>query len=1068
MPKRGHTSDRSQPGAQRQEADWKAPGAREHAQALVSHLLEELRLNDATSLIVARTLAREVFQARGLGGMLRVVYRNSPYYAAIDVRPELASWRHAPVSDDYWRGVSGIERAQAATACLLEEFGLDKTARQDPRSIVGLLPRSVFDWCDLGGMLDVVYAGSPTAALRAIFPALPPWRHERSRKGYWQGEEGQQRAQEATRRLIGEYGWGGLSAEEVALRVSRKMFLQHGLSGMLDAVYERRGYDALADIYPGLQPWQMSTAPSGYWSGPRRRQHGRIGTRWLIRRLGLTSAPLPEIARRLDKETFEANGLGGLLSCVYNGSPFAALQDVYPDLRPWLVRTEAPHRYWAGKDGRVHAQEALRWMLGELGLQKAPPAEVASVFDQPVFVRMGLSGMLGIVYRNSPYAALSDLFPELRPWQMKNGVPMGYWQGDEERQHAREATIWLLEQYGLQDEDPTDLAAVVAEDMFTRHGLYGMLSILYNSSPYNALTDAFPQLPKREPKTYVPKGYWQSEVGRGHAREGTRSLITSLGLDVDDPVAIAAVIDKPAFIEHGLGAPFREVYGSSAYAALSDLFPELRPWQMGSKVPQRCWQGEEGRRNGVEATRHMLVEMGLLERDSEQIAQVVDADAFERAGLITMLGKVYSGSPYEALKAIFPELRPWQMAKTPREFWQGEEGRQHAREATLWMLSRLAIEAKLGSTGLRTITKETFQQHYLGGMLANIYGNSPHDALADAIPGLLPWQVRSAPREYWQGAEGREHAREATRWLLAELGLVKVGEPIDQSAIANRIDRADFIEAGLGGMLAIVYDGGVYEALSDVAPDLIPWQMGTQVPFNYWKGEQGRENARNAMRWMLAQLGLEDASLAEVAEKVTQEIFIRFGLQGMLASVYRSSRFAALSDILPDLRPWQMGVKVPQGYWRGAGARDRSREALQWLLKAAGLADREPVSIAGTFTKELFSRFGLAGMLQKVYGGSLFCAFGDIFPDMRPWQVALPTPKGYWKGPDGRARAVEATRWLLSQLGFDPVVQREQIVASVTGKHFERLGLGGMLSCVYDDSARLALEDLHAQQLTLG
>lgn len=265
-------------------------------------------------------------------------------------------------------------------------------------------------------------------------------------------------------------------------------------------------------------------------------------------------------------------------------------------------------------------------------------------------------------------------------------------------------------------------------------------------------------------------------------------------------------------------------------------------------------------------------------------------------------------------------------------------------------------------------------------------------------------------------------------------------------------------------MLAIVYDGGVYEALSDIIPDLLPWQIGTQVPFNYWKGEQGRENARNAIRWMLVQLGLEEASPAEVAEKVTQDVFIRFGLQGMLASVYGSSRFAALSDILPDLWPWQMGAKVPQGYWLRPGARDRAREALQWLLKAAELANGKPEDIARHFTKELFSRFGLAGLLQKVYRGSVFWAFTDIFPDVRPWQVELPTPTSYWTGEQGRTRAVDATRWMLGQLGFDPAVQLEQVITSVTGKHFEHFGLRGMLSCVYADSARRALLDIFSER----
>lgn len=466
----------------------------------------------------------------------------------------------------------------------------------------------------------------------------------------------------------------------------------------------------------------------------------------------------------------------------------------------------------------------------------------------------------------------------------------------------------------------------------------------------------------------------------------------------------------------------------------------------------------------------MLAEMHLLESDpaqTAQVAQVVDADTFVRAGLSTMLIKVYSGSPYEALKDIFPDLLPWQMAKTPREFWQGEEGQQHAREATLWMLSKLDIEAQPGSAGLRTITKETFQGHNLGGMLAVVYGNSPHDALADAIPALKPWQVRIVPRDYWKGQEGGKRAREATGWLLAELGLVEAGALADRRAIANRVDRSAFVEAGLGGMLAIVYGGSVFEALSDVVPGLLPWQMGTQAPLNCWQGEAGREHARNAMLWLLSELGLEGTSPAEVARTVTQDVFIRYGLHGMLASVYRSSRFAALSDMLPDLRPWQMGVKVPQGYWRGEGARDRAREATRWLLKEAGLEALDPVEVARHFSKELFSRYGLSGMLVEVYGGSLFWAFVDIFPGVHPWQVDLPTPKGYWSGEEGRARARKATHWLLSQLGHDlgpdpttGLTGITGITAKITGKHFARIGLRGMIGIVYGDSARRALADV--------
>jgi hypothetical protein len=98
----------------------------------------------------------------------------------------------------------------------------------------------------------------------------------------------------------------------------------------------------------------------------------------------------------------------------------------------------------------------------------------------------------------------------------------------------------------------------------------------------------------------------------------------------------------------------------------------------------------------------------------------------------------------------------------------------------------------------------------------------------------------------------------------------------------------------------------------------------------------------------------------------------------------------------------------------------------------------------------------------EVYGGSLFWAFVDIFPGVHPWQVDLPAPKGYWSGEEGRARAREATYWLLSQLGHDPTTGPTGITAQITGKHFARMGLRGMIGIVYGDSARRALADVLA------
>lgn len=337
----------------------------------------------------------------------------------------------------------------------------------------------------------------------------------------------------------------------------------------------------------------------------------------------------------------------------------------------------------------------------------------------------------------------------------------------------------------------------------------------------------------------MPKGHWKGEAGRERARAATRNLIASIGLEDAGPAEVAAVVTKRVFIEHGLGGTvLRSVYGGSAYAALSDLFPELRPWQMGAHVPQGCWHGEEGRRNGREATIHMLARLGLLsaqdgqigDADPEHIAGVVGAEVFDREGLGVVLRVVYGGSPFNALKAVFPDLQPWQMATSPRDYWQGGEGRQHAREATRWFITKVGIDAeavaRADNQQLRSVTKAAFARHRLGGMLKSVYNNSPYEALADAIPGLRPWQMGKSPRAYWQGEAGRKHAREATLWLLAQAGIdiTAVGHPTwvtGADALAS-VDRAAFNKAGLRGMLAGVYRGSVQRALADVVQGLVP------------------------------------------------------------------------------------------------------------------------------------------------------------------------------------------------------------------------------------------------------
>ena len=77
-------------------------------------------------------------------------------------------------------------------------------------------------------------------------------------------------------------------------------------------------------------------------------------------------------------------------------------------------------------------------------------------------------------------------------------------------------------------------------------------------------------------------------------------------------------------------------------------------------------------------------ELGWSELPAEDIAQRVTYSTFSAHDLDKMLDIIYGTSPYAALRDLFPELKPWEMKHTPQRYWQGDEGREHGREAILW------------------------------------------------------------------------------------------------------------------------------------------------------------------------------------------------------------------------------------------------------------------------------------------------------------------------------------------------------------------------------------------------
>lgn len=218
-------------------------------------------------------------------------------------------------------------------------------------------------------------------------------------KGFWDGEEGKENAKCIIKYLIEEiWQW---TKEDVCRNISINIFRKNGLGGMMYRIYQNNRYKAIQSVYPDqYKPWEFQITTMGYWN----KETAIQATKWMIEeKLGWTNE---DVCNNLDKETFENNGLRGMINHVYGGSPYAALNSAYPGLyKPWELKY-VPMGYW----NEENAIQATKWLIEEKLCWNHE--EVSKNISQRTFKQNGLWGMLRCIYGGSPYKALKNAYPD--------------------------------------------------------------------------------------------------------------------------------------------------------------------------------------------------------------------------------------------------------------------------------------------------------------------------------------------------------------------------------------------------------------------------------------------------------------------------------------------------------------------------------------------------------------------------------------------------------------------------------------------------------------------------------
>ncbi len=277
------------------------------------------------------------------------------------------------------------------------------------------------------------------------------------------------------------------------------------------------------------------------------------------------------VKRKITSKIFKEYGLGSMLRILYNQSPYNAIKEVYPNVKPWELK-RVPRNYW-NKETRV---EALNWLFNEK--LKWDEDTIKRKVTSQVFKEYGLYSMFHSSYNGTVYNAIKELYPNIKPWELKSiNIPSNYWNKDNQSEKLK----WLFKEELKWNED--DIREKMTIQVFKKYGLYNVILNSYGGSAYNAIKEIYLNIKPWELKLIsIPNNYWNKET----RVEALNWLFNEkLKWNKDD---IRSKLSVKIFRENGLKTLLIFEYGGSPYKAIKELYPDIEPHELKNK-PRTCW-----------------------------------------------------------------------------------------------------------------------------------------------------------------------------------------------------------------------------------------------------------------------------------------------------------------------------------------------------------------------------------------------------------------------------------------------------------------------------------------------
>ncbi|MEC2351840.1 DUF4046 domain-containing protein, partial [Bacillus toyonensis] len=202
-----------------------------------------------------------------------------------------------------------------------------------------------------------------------------------------------------------------------------------------------------------------------------------------------------------NKKLIKKYKLDGAVYMIYRGSPYAMLNDAYPDrFKEWEFRM-APLNFWTKEKGL----EALKWTIETK--EKLTDEQLFEVYTINWLKQHNLAPACQIHWRNSPYSMLNALYPNrFKEWMFKV-TPSNFWT----REKGLEDFRWTREE--KEKLTNKQLLCVYNQPWLNRHKLNTPMKRYWNGSPYAFLNALYPGIFKEWDMKMTPLNFWTKEKG---------------------------------------------------------------------------------------------------------------------------------------------------------------------------------------------------------------------------------------------------------------------------------------------------------------------------------------------------------------------------------------------------------------------------------------------------------------------------------------------------------------------------------------------------------------------------